>query len=196
MKYAYIYDGKLYLNITNKCSNKCSFCIRNDNSGIGGNDLWLSGDADFEGVKKALGEYNLDDFNEVIFCGFGEPVCNLEVLKQTAKYLKDMGKTIRLNTNGQGNLINGRNIVPELKGLIDIVSISLNASDAEKYQDICRSKYGISAYDAVLEFAALCSKELPQVIMSKVDEGDEAENEKCRLICEKLGVKFRLRKMI
>lgn len=195
-KYAYIYDGKLYLNITNKCSNKCTFCIRNDNKGIGGNELWLKGDADFEGVKNALLQFDLSKYDEVIFCGFGEPLENLEVLKQTAKYLKGLGKKIRLNTNGQGNLIHRRNIVGELKGLIDTVSISLNASDGEKYQKICKSKFGEKAFDAMLEFASLSVKELPEVILSKVDEGDTEENEACRSISQNIGAKFRLREKI
>lgn len=194
--YAYEYEGKLYLNITNRCSNSCTFCIRNGREGLEGSSLWLNSEPVFKDMEQALNKFDLGNYKEVVFCGFGEPVCNLEVLKQTASYLKQKGIKVRLNTNGQGNMINRRNIVPELKGLIDVISISLNASDSKKYQEKCNSEYGEAAYEAVLEFATECVKAIPKVIMSMVDEGDSAENERCEIICKKCGAAFRLRKKI
>lgn len=194
--YAYLYNGKLYLNITNKCSNNCVFCLRNNRNGVEGDNLWLSRDAMYEDVINSLKKFDLQKYDEITFCGFGEPVCNFEVLKQTAKYLKSLNKKVRLNTNGQGNIINGRNIAPELKGIIDSVSISLNASNARNYQKLCRSRYGENAYDAVIEFAKECAKVIGDVTLTKVDEGDSEENAACKNICDSLGIKFRLRKKI
>lgn len=194
--FVYKYEGKLYLNITNRCSNACTFCIRNNREGLEGNSLWLDTEPSFLDVIKALTEYDLDLYEDVTFCGFGEPVYNLEVLIDVAKYFKHKGKIVKLNTNGQGNKIHNRNIVPDLAGVIDVISISLNASNSKKYQDICNSEYGTDAYQAVLNFTKECVKYLPKVILSKVDEGDNEENKACENMCQSLGASFRLRKMV
>ena len=194
--YVYEYEAKLYLNITNRCSNSCTFCIRNGREGLEGNNLWLEKEPDFDAMKTALEKFNLKKYKEVVFCGFGEPLYNLEVLKQTAAYLKTKGVRVRINTNGQGSLINNRNIVPELKGLIDVINISLNASDCVKYQAKCNSEYGQEAYKAVLDFTKQCVKYIEEVTMSLVDEGDISENIKCEKICKKCGAAFRLRTKI
>lgn len=194
--YVYEFEGKLYLNITNRCSNRCTFCIRNGREGLEGNNLWLSYEPDFNDMKSALGKFDLKKYREVVFCGFGEPLYNFDVLKQTAAYLKQKGVIVRINTNGQGSLINNRNIVPELKGLIDIISISLNASDSTRYQEKCNSEYGEAAYKAVLDFTKECVKYIPKVTMSVVDEGDKAENKRCEKICRECGAAFRLRNKI
>jgi TatD family-associated radical SAM protein len=194
-KYVYIYQNKLYLNITNRCSNRCKFCIRKGRQGVGKNDLWLKKEPDFNDMVKALEGYDLKKYNEVTFCGFGEPVYNLETLLKTAEFLKSKGCIVRLNTNGQGNLIHGRNIVPELSKVIDVISISLNSSDGVKYQNICLSRFE-NAYQAILDFAKECLKSIPVVIMTKVDEGDEAENKACEKVCKDLGAVFRLRQKV
>lgn len=194
--YVYEYGRKLYLNITNRCSNCCSFCIRDGREGLEGNSLWLDREPNFEDMKAALSAFDLEKYDEVIFCGFGEPVYNLETLIKTGVYLKQMGKKVRLNTNGQGSLIHGRDIVPELAPAVDVVSISLNASSAEKYQQLCLSEYGEKAYDAVLDFTRQCLKYIGKVILTKVDEGDEEENAACERIARQLGAEFRLRSKI
>lgn len=191
--YVYRFEGKLYLNITNKCSNNCDFCIRNGRDGLEGNTLWLSKEPTFDDMVKAFAEWDLSEFSEIVFCGFGEPTENLEVLKQTAAYLKNNGYKTRLNTNGQGSLVHGRDIVPELVGLIDVVSVSLNSSNAYGYQTICRSAYGEIAYEEMLKFTRSCAKHLPRVVMSVVDDGDEMENKRCEQICLSCGAEFRLR---
>lgn len=193
--YVYIYGGKLYLNITNRCSNRCTFCIREGRQGVENNHLWLTKEPSFIDMTAALEKYDLQKYGEATFCGFGEPVYNLETLIKTAKYIKEKGCTVKLNTNGQGNLIHGRNIVPELIGVIDIISISLNAPDSEKYQQICQSRYD-DAYSAVLSFTKECVKYLPVVIMSKVDEGNKEENDACEQVCKNIGAEFRLREKV
>ena len=147
-------------------------------------------------MKAALQAFDLEKYGEVVFCGFGEPVFNLETLIETGKYLRQMGKKVRLDTNGHGNLIHKRDIVPQLAQAVDDVSISLNASSAAKYQQHCFSQFGEEAYYAVLDFAKECLKHIGRVILTKVDEGDEEENAACERIARQLGAGFRLRKKI
>lgn len=182
----------LYLNVTNACTNRCDFCIRNTTAGPGGISLWLEREPAAAEIIAALPE-DLQRFDEVVFCGYGEPLVRLEIVKEVAAYLRQQGvKTIRINTNGQANLVHGRNVVPELVGLIDIVSISLNAENAIKYQEKCHSVYGEKAYEALLDFAAECRKYLPRVILSVVDDGS-VDIPACRAIAEKLQVELRVR---
>jgi TatD family-associated radical SAM protein len=194
--YVYEYEGNLYLNITNRCSNCCAFCIRNGREGLEGHTLWIDKEPSFEDIKAALEGFDLGKYGEVVFCGFGEPVYNLETLIKTGEYLKRMGKKVRLNTNGQGNLIHKRNIVPELARAIDTVSISLNASSAAKYQEICLSEFGEEGYYGMIEFAKECLKYIDRVILTKVDEGDAEENAACESISKRMGAEFRLRKKV
>lgn len=191
--YAYEFEGKLYLNITNRCTHNCTFCVRNYMDELSGNNLWLQSEPNTNDMIKALKAFDLSKYPEVVFCGFGEPTENLEVLIETAKYLKTFGIKTRLNTNGQGSLTHGKDIVHQLKGLFDTISISLNASNSKKYQEICNSEFGEKSYEAMLDFTRKCVEEFPKVVMTLVDEGDKEESEKCKNICESCGASFRLR---
>lgn len=193
MTVAYHMDNKLYLNLTNRCTNDCEFCIRRGSTGIGGHNLWLDHEPDFAEVIAAIGDPTR--YEEVVFVGYGEPLTRLDLVKEIAQWLKKQNMRVRVDTNGQANLIHGRNIIPELEGLVDTVSISLNATTAEKYDDLCHSIYGLKAYEAVLEFAAEAKKYIPRVIMSIVNYG-EVEVEKARQITDKLGVELRVREFI
>jgi TatD family-associated radical SAM protein len=157
--------------------------------------LWLEREPSAEEVKAEFEKWNMDEFDEVVFCGFGEPTYALPVMTEVADFVKKTyGKRIRLNTNGQGNLINERDIVPELAGRIDTISISLNNPDAEKYQEIVRSKFGVAAFDAMLDFAREAVKVVPNVVLSTVDTTiTHEEEEKCRKICEDIGATYRIR---
>jgi len=190
---AYKIGDSLYLNITNRCPNKCSFCIRNFAKGVGGYDLWLEREPTTKEIIEAIKEP--EKYKEIVFCGYGEPLLRLQVVLDVASYIKNNypGIPIRINTNGLGNLIHGEDITPQFKGLIDVVSISLNADNAEKYDKICRSDYGEEAFYAVLEFARKCKNYVPKVILTVV-ELPEIDIEKCRKIAEELGVGFRVRK--
>ncbi|MGB9812946.1 MAG: TatD family nuclease-associated radical SAM protein [Thermovenabulum sp.] len=190
---AYKIGDSLYLNITNRCPNKCSFCIRNFAKGVGGYDLWLEREPTTKEIIEAIKEP--EKYKEIVFCGYGEPLLRLQVVLDVASYIKNNypGIPIRINTNGLGNLIHGEDITLQFKGLIDVVSISLNADNAEKYDKICRSDYGEEAFYAVLEFARKCKNYVPKVILTVV-ELPEIDIEKCRKIAEELGVGFRVRK--
>ncbi|MBF0493950.1 MAG: YchF/TatD family DNA exonuclease [Candidatus Omnitrophica bacterium] len=190
MALAYPIRDSLYLNITNECSNNCTFCARNASDYVKGHNLKLDHDPSAEELMKAMGDISM--YSEVVFCGFGEPTCKLELLKTIAAYVKKQNKKVRLNTNGQGSHINGRNIVDELKGLVDAASISLNAPNAALYNEICRPASG-RAYEGMLEFAKLCIASGIKVELTCLDNIGEDNVAACKAIAEKLGAGFRLR---
>ena len=130
----YSLEGKTYINLTNRCTNSCIFCLRQDKDDVCGQNLWLE-DENFSAEDVINQLKNFEISNEVIFCGYGEPLLKLEILKKVAEYIKkNYPETkIRINTNGHANYIYKRNIVPELKGLIDKISVSLNAPNSEEY---------------------------------------------------------------
>jgi len=194
--YVYSYKDNLYLNITNRCTNACVFCLKNKKTGVGNYDLRLSKDAEFSDVLTQLNDIDLSKYNECVFCGFGEPTLNMQCLIKLAVFLKKKGKIVRLNTNGQANLYHKADITPELQGLIDIVSISLNAPDAKEYQELSNSIYGENAYAEVLDFAKKCKKYIPRVIFTVVDMISENDIQKCRQTADELGVEFRVRKYL
>lgn len=189
----YVYGDKIYLNLTNKCSNNCEFCIRRNNDGLLDYYLWLDKEPTADEVIADLEKYELDKYDEAVFCGFGEPLYAIDVLIETADWLKAHGVKTRLNTNGQAGLISGPDTALKLKGRIDTVSISLNASDAEKYQKICHCKFNEEGFFEMLRFAVQCKKEGIRAVLSVVDVIGEEEVEKCRKVAKNVGVDFRVR---
>ena len=194
MNIAYEYHNSLYINLTNRCTNKCKFCIRFTPSGVDNIDLWLEHEPSVQEVIDALEEKNYKNYDEVIFCGFGEPMLQYEVLLEVAKYIKENSDLkIRINTNGHANRAAGKDITPLLKGLIDCVSISLNAENAKKYHDICVCDYGEEGFYEMLDFAKKASKYVPDVVLSVVDVISKEEIEACRKVAQETGVAFRVR---
>ena len=189
----YVYGDKIYLNLTNKCSNNCEFCIRRNNDGLLDYYLWLDKEPTADEVIADLEKYELDKYDEAVFCGFGEPLYAIDVLIETADWLKAHGVKTRLNTNGQAGLISGPDTALKLKGRIDTVSISLNASDAEKYQKICHCKFNEEGFFEMLRCAVQCKKEGIRTVLSVVDVIGEEEVEKCRKVAKNVGVDFRVR---
>ena len=189
---AYPIRRSLYLNITNKCSNRCVFCLRYQDRELKGHQLHLDHEPTLQEILDALHQYPLNDYEEVVFCGYGEPTCRMEVLLEIADYLKSQDVKVRLNTNGQGNLINQSDIVPDFKNRIDQVSISLNASDPDQYQKICRSKFGINAWHAVILFIQKCKAAGIDTQVSLV-ELPEVDIEACEQLARDLGVPLRHR---
>jgi len=196
--YLYTLDGNLYVNLTNKCSNGCDFCVRNERSSYYGNYLWLRhGDPTVEKVIAAANGFgDLSRFKEVVFCGFGEPTYKVAEMVKLCDYFHEKGLKTRLNTNGQGNLINKRDIVPELKDKIDFVNISLNASCVEKYQPICRSQFGEAGFAGLIDFAKLCRKNGVPCRFSIVDCIGEEEVEACKRLAESVHIPLYVRKYI
>lgn len=199
MNIVYPVGTGLYLNLTNRCPCACTFCIRQRNEKFYVQDsLWLEHEPTFEEVKAALCAQDLNAYTEFVFCGFGEPTEALDVLLETARFLKlQTDKPVRINTNGLGNLINKKDITPLFEGLIDAVSISLNSSDPKIYTECVRPKFGEESHAAMLEFAREVAKYVPSVTMTTVSSTITHEDEEaCRKICESLCVKYRIRELI
>lgn len=194
----YTYAGSAYMNITNKCPCSCIFCIRSNGDGLGSAEsLWLKKDPTIEEIKAEIDSFDFSPYNEVVFCGYGEPTQALDNLIESAKYLKEKHSLkIRLNSNGLSDLINSKPTAHLFEGVIDSISISLNAPDAESYQRVTRSKFGEDAYPALLKFAEDCKKYIPNVKFTAVDVISEEEIEKCKAISEKMGIPLRIREWI
>lgn len=201
-KFVYYLGNSMYINVTNLCTNKCEFCIRSSGDSVGGVNLILedekySADELINEIKEGYSA----DCKEIVFCGYGEPLIKLEVVKQAAKFIKEnyAELPVRINTNGHGNLIHKRNIVPELKGLIDQVSISLNAENADLYAKLCCPNFDKDvAYQAVKDFISECVKNNIDTTASVVSGfGDyKIDIGKCREITENLGAKFKVREWL
>ncbi len=200
MTITYEYFNSLYVNITNRCSNACTFCVRNKHDNVNGkDDLWLDHEPSLDEIKADFNKRDLCGYKEIVFCGYGEPTERFDVMIEIAKWLKanHKGIKIRINTNGHANLINGRDVTPELSGAVDVVSISLNAPNAKEYQKVCKSMYGESAFEALLEFAVKAKEYVETVIFSVVDKTmPEEDIELCRKIAAECGVGFRVRAYI
>lgn len=191
--YVYAIGNKLYINLTNRCSNNCDFCIRRDHDGMNNTPLWLDEDPTPEDVIAQLPE-NLDDYDrEVVFCGFGEPTYNLDTLDEVASFLHCLDKTTRINTNGQANLIHEEDVSDIIATSCDVINVSLNECNAAKYQQHCHSVYGEKAYDALLEFAKLCKQRGAKVVFSVVDSIDEADIKACQKLADSLHIPLRVR---
>jgi TatD DNase family protein len=188
---AYKIRDSLYLNITNRCTNKCSFCIRFISDYVKGHNLRLSHEPTENELKSAIGDPS--HYKEIVFCGYGEPLIRLDLVKSLSTWIKQNSGKVRINTNGHGNLIHGRNILPEMKGIVDSISVSLDAHNEETYNKICRPVYE-NAYGKVIEFIKEAKKYIPKVETTVVElEGIDIEE--CREITDGLGVRLRVRKL-
>ena len=187
---AYRIRNSLYLNITNRCSNNCSFCAKFEDFTVKGHYLQLDHEPAAAEVLAAVG--NPDGFDEVVFCGYGEPLLRLDLIKEVAAHLKKKGCRIRINTDGQANLVHGRNILPELAGLIDTISVSLNAADVETYQRLCNTPFGRDGFKAVCSFLQEAPRHIPEVIATAVTVPG-LDIAVIRKLAESLGVQFRER---
>lgn len=210
MVITYELGEKLYINLTNKCSNACDFCLRtaraNDlthhdwksDRDLGGveSELWLEREPTVEEAIESLKSRDLSKYEEIVFCGFGEPTERFDDCVEIAKWLKEQGLRVRLNTNGQANLINNRDVTPQMKGLFDAVSISLNNKNAEEYQQVCHSEFGEKAYDELISFGAKCAKLGIRTVFSVVDLLPAEDIARCREIAEQSGAELRVREYI
>ncbi|MBR5489197.1 MAG: TIGR04100 family radical SAM protein [Firmicutes bacterium] len=193
------YKGRnaVYVNMTNKCPCSCTFCLRHNKDYVFDADsLWLEREPSVKEVCDSIDGWDLSKYDEVVFCGYGEPTERLDELLEVAAYIKskDSSTKIRINTNGLADLIHGEKTAHKLKGLIDTVSISLNATNKEDYFKIVRPKFGMDSYDAMLAFTRDCVAYVPEVVMTVVDVvTTKEEQERSRKICESTGATFRIR---
>lgn len=196
MTIAYSYKSSLYLNITNRCPNSCSFCVRNEKDALGDADsLWLRREPDISEIVDELERAGAAGFDEIVFCGYGEPTERMEDVLTIAGHIHRVyGKAVRLNTNGLANLINDRDVVPSMEGRIDRVSISLNAPNAERYMEICNPRFGIGSYEALLSFIRECIETIRDVTVTIVSGPlTQAEEYECERIAASLGARFLVR---
>lgn len=196
LTFVYNVHGNLYINLTNRCPCNCTFCIRhNGDSAYGSDSLWLEREPTNEEVLAEFDKYPPDEFDEIVFCGYGEPMERAEDVVSIGKELKKRypHKIIRLNTNGLSDKIHGRPTAAMLEGAVDIVSISLNSGNEKDYNAVTRPKWEDS-FSALLSFAQDCKKYVPQVMFTVVDVISEREIEESKEISERLGIPLRIRK--
>lgn len=194
----YELEKKVYINLTNRCTNDCIFCLRNDKDDVCGQQLWLeTEDFTANDVIEQLKKFELS--SEVIFCGYGEPLLKFEILRLVAKYIKENYPEIkiRVNTNGHANYVYKKNVVPELVGLVDSFSVSLNGESSEEYDELSQPKFD-GAYEEVKKFIKCCSDAGIKTVASVVDgyKGRRLNIEKCRQIAQDLGAELRVREWI
>lgn len=208
---SYNLGNSLYINMTNRCSNSCDFCLRaskgqtavdssrwetsDDLSGT--SELWLDHEPTVEEIINDLKKRKLSSYDEVVFCGFGEPFMRFYDCCEVAKWLRTQNvKSIRVNTNGQANLIFNKDVTGDMRGLFDVVSISLNNKNKEEYQKQCHSKFGEAAYDALLDFGEKTASLGIRTIFSIVDILPAEDIEACREIANLRGCELRVREYI
>ena len=190
-----VHNG-IYVNLTNRCPCACVFCLRNTTDRVGRSDrLWLEKEPTVPEIEAEFALRDMSKYEEVVFCGFGEPTERLDALKEVAAFVKARyGLPIRVNTNGLGDLVNGRSIAPELAGLVDVVSISLNTPNRARYMENVRPRFGEASFDALLSFAKDCVRYVPKVVLSTVATTlSAAEEAECAEIARSIGATYRIR---
>ena len=199
MTVTYAAGKAIYVNMTNRCPCACTFCLRHNKDHVFDSDsLWLEREPTVKEVCDSLDGWDLTQYREIVFCGYGEPTERLDALLEVARYIRSKSDIkIRINTNGLADLIWNESTAPKLEGLIDAVSISLNATNKEDYLKVVRPKFGIDSYDAMLKFTNDCTRYVPSVVMTVVDVvTTKEEQELCRKICESVGATFRIRPFV
>lgn len=195
MTLLYPIENSLYVNITNLCCCKCVFCVRDITDSVGGSDsLWLDHEPTIDELKAELEKFNLDEYEEVVFCGYGEPLMRINEVVEFANYIKTKKNIkIRVNTNGLSDLIHNKKTAQMLKDNIDAVSISLNAPNKVKYNEVTKPKFGEKSYEALLDFATDCKKYIKEVNFSVVDEINEKEIQESKELAESMNIPLRVR---
>ena len=198
MTITYEVEGALYINVTNRCTNNCEFCIRKNGDGAYGSDsLWLEREPTEDEILDSVFSRDLSVYREIVFCGYGEPSIRLDVIRSVAVKIKEKcSLPVRINTNGHSSLYHGYDTAPEYKDAFDCVSISLNTPSPERYDEICHPvKAG--SFEAMLEFAREVKKYVPSVLLSVVkDFLTTDELSECHRIAGDLGVTLKVRDYI
>ena len=198
MTITYEVEGALYINVTNRCTNNCEFCIRKNGDGAYGSDsLWLEREPTEDEILDSVFSRDLSVYREIVFCGYGEPSIRLDVIRSVAVKIKERcSLPVRINTNGHSSLYHGYDTAPEYKDAFDCVSISLNTPSPERYDEICHPvKAG--SFEAMLDFAREVKKYVPSVLLSVVkDFLTTDELSECHRIADDLGVTLKVRDYI
>ncbi len=195
----YVYGESPYFNITNKCPCRCVFCIRDIKDAIGeAKKMWHDTQPTLAEVKEAVDAFDWSKYDHAVFCGYGEPTSELELLLNTAAYMRERHPDIklRLNTNGLSDLINQKPTAERIGRHFDAVSVSLNETTSEKYDKITRNCFPGEAFDAMLRFTKDCVAYCKDVRMTVVDVISQEEIERARIICESTGARFAVRRFV
>lgn len=197
MTVTYEAGSGLYVNVTNRCTNACEFCVRTVADGTYG-ELWLENEPTKEQILADILARDLSKYTEIVFCGYGEPTLRLyDVLFVAEQVKKQSAIPIRINTNGHACLIYERDVTPDFAGKIDAVSVSLNTADASDYVKVCHPDFGEAAFDSLIEFARKVKPYVKSVAFSVVEGSiPDADIEKCKEIAEKNGVPLKIREYI
>lgn len=179
----YHLENKVYLNITNRCTNQCYFCLRKFKSGVAGFNLRLQSEPTLHEIKSELkSKLSHRRWDEIVFCGFGEPTIRIKTLLDASNWInRELKLPICLNTNGHALLLYPkRDIVKQLKESgISKLSVSLNAPNSALYNEVCRPVFE-NAFEKVLEFIELSrdmgfkmqvtAVTIPEISVSAVEE--------------------------
>ena len=195
MTILYDYKESLYVNITNQCPCACVFCIRKETDYVGNsNSLWLDHEPTVDEVKNEFKKFDLEKYDEIVFCGYGEPLVRLNEVIEVSKYIKSISDIkIRINTNGLSDLIHNKKTAVLLKDNIDSISISLNAPNKTRYNEVTKPKFGEKSFDALLDFANDCKKYIEEVNFSVVDEISDEEIKESQDLADKMNIVLRVR---
>jgi len=207
----------VYINLTNGCTNSCIFCLRNQKDDVCGAEMWHDDEYKFEDIVEQFEKFVSPStgltphpnplpkeresmVKSVVFCGYGEPFLRKAMMKEFCKYLRANYPEIkiRVNTNGHANAIYKTNVAEEFKGLIDSVSVSLNAANENDYDEICKPKIK-NAYEEVKKFIKACvdaGMEVSASIVTGFDKIHHIDADECEKIAASLGAKFRNREFI
>lgn len=192
--HVYKIGDNLYINLTNRCTNRCTFCVREQNAEYEGYSLWLKdGEPTAEQIIAEIGDPKA--YSEVVFCGYGEPTYRLEVILKVSDYVHAHGGRTRMNTNGHGNFINGRSIAQDLKGRLDGVNISLNAPEEQGYIAVCKPQF-TGAFGAMINFAKDCKAAGVNCWFSVVDCIGKDGVQACAKLAKEVGIPLRVREFI
>ncbi|GHT45296.1 hypothetical protein AGMMS49936_02310 [Endomicrobiia bacterium] len=188
---SYVFEGNLYLNITNRCMMACPYCIKHKWANkFNGNNLKLEREPSHQEVIESIGDPT--KYKEVIFCGYGDSLIDVEAVKKIAKWIKEHKGMVRINTSGLANRYHSKNILPELKGLVDVISISLNGSNPKEYNKLNRPMFKEESFDEVLKFAKEAKNYIPKVVVTVV-EFPGFDVSKVEKLAKEIGVWFRAR---
>lgn len=207
LAYQYRDPDRLYLNVTNRCTNRCSFCVRSRTARLGDGMLIGNDEPDLDELLTAVeSKGGSGRFTEIVWCGYGEPTFRLDLILEASPILRAGGAKIRLNTNGHALLIHGRDVLPELGAVVDRVNVSLNAPSAERYIELCRpdprsiavvgaSPSDEAFWDATLDFLVRARDHIDEVQASVVGHTLHGlEIQQCRnLAADLAGVSCRIR---
>lgn len=193
MTLTYRVGSGLYINLTNRCSNQCAFCIRLYSNSVGdAESLWLEREPSREEILDDIQKHDLTGYGEIVFCGYGEPTERLEDLLWLCGQIKRIcDLPIRVNTNGHASLIAGYDAAPMFAGLVDKLNISLNAASPDEYNKLCKPAFGSETYQGLLDFAEKVKSHVPEVVLSIVE--GTTDTEACRKVAEEMGLPLRVR---